>query len=715
MLKKFLTFIIIVIIILVIGIIILPFITISSVHLTQFITSELERNLARKVEIGEIKIGILKGIEVKDVIVYNQNGFKGKSLLENKSLILKYRFLPLLKRQLIITELILVEPMISIERNKADKWNFKDLWQTKKNNNPLTPARGATSFSKGELEEKGKFSLQIDKIIVKKGTLHLLDEVFYKMETSIKKIDVAIDGLNKREGIVSFKVTAGKTGSHGIRNRRTNFKLRGSVDCNLDLGLIEIITTKLTLADLEAEIVGGLKDETINLELRSNEFSLSNIVRLIPIPIHKLKVAGKGKINVGVTGRSDEKLQVLGIVTLTNGKIKYDGVKKSIKNLNLELQWTDTDLKLSSMTGEFGNSNFDIQAEIPNIKNPKVNLAFCSKKFILDEIIEGFCEFLNANQSADSEIKGTVTASDKQLDLDVEGKINIEKWALKEISGSDLYSDFRWVRNVLMLRSLRSNAANGMLESSGTIDLSSELPGYSLSVKANQLDITEIIASCKGDKKIVRGKLSLDADLKGVGLKLNDLKENLEAQGAVELKEAKLKELKLLDGIATFLSLGTLRNLTGCYMLATFNIADGVISTDDFELKSNLIRLLASGEISLDADMDFKVTATFPGRLGKQIAKLGKIIPFLGDEKGRMGIRFRIKGNFKDPNFSEKQEKIKEKVESGIKEESDKIKEKLEEKIEEKKEDIQEIISTQEKEIKEKAKEKAKGLFKKFF
>lgn len=688
MLKKLLTFITIIIIILVIGIIILPFMTISSTHLTRFITGELEKNLARKVEIGEIKIGILKGIEVKDVIVYNQKGFKCPSLLENKSLILRYKLLPLLKRQLIITELVLVEPMISIERNKSGKWNFKDLFQTKKGG-----------------EVGGNFSLQLNKIIVKKGTLHLCDEIFHKMETSIEKIDSRIDGLDKREGLVSFKVTAGKIGG-----RRGNFKLRGSLDLNLDLGLIEIVTAKLTLADLEAEIVGGLKDETINLELKSNEFSLSNIAKLIPIPIQKLRVAGKGRINVGLTGRSDEKLQVLGVVTLTNGKIQYDGVKETIKNLNLELQWSDTDLKLSSLTGEFGNSNFDIRAEIPDIKNPKVNLAFYSKKLILDEIIEGCCEFFNANQP-------------KPVDLDVEGKINIEKWAFGEISGSDLYADFRWVRNVLMLRSLRSNAANGMLESSGTIDSTGELPGYSLSVKANQLDISEIIAGCKGDKKIVRGKLSLDADLKGVGFGINDLKENLEAQGAVELKEAKLGELKLLDGLAAFLSLGTIRNLTGCYMLATFDIADGIISTDDFELtgspgRSKLIRLLASGEISLDLDMDFKVTATFPGRLGKQIVKLGKFIPFLGDEKGRMGVQFRIKGNFKDPNFSEKQEEIKEKVGVEINEESDKIKEKVEQKIEEKKEEVKEIISTQEEEIKEKAKEKVKekvkGLFKKF-
>ncbi len=682
MLKKFLTFIIIIVIILSIGIIILPFITISSTNLTQFITRELEKNLARKVEIGEIRISIFKGIEVKDVIVHNQKGFKGPSLLENKSLILKYKFLPLLKRQVIITELILVEPTVSIERNKADKWNVKNLWQTKKTE-----------------KEEGKFSLQLDKIVVKKGSLYLLDEALHNIKTSVEKIDGQIDGLAKREGIISFKVSAGKIG-----DRRTNFKLRGGVDLNLDLGLIEIVTAKLTLADLNAEVTGGLKDETINLELRSNEFSLSNIAKLIPIPLHKLKIAGKGRINVALTGRSDEKLQMLGVVTVTNGTIKYDIVKKPIKNLNLELRFTDTDLKLLSLTGEFGNSDFDIQAEIPNIKNPRVNLTFCSKQLILNEIIENCSELFTVKQP---------------IDLDVEGKINVQKWAFREISGSELYADFRWVRNVLMLRLLKSNAANGVLESSGTIDLTGELPGYSMSVKANQLDIVDIIAGFKGNRKIARGKLSMDVDLKGVGFEINDLKENLEAQGAVELKEAKLKELKILDRLATFLSLGIIRNLDGCYMLGTFDITDGIISTDDFELRSKLIRLLASGEISLDLDMDFKVTATFPGRLGNQIAKLGRFIPFLGDEKGRMGVRFRIKGNFKDPSFSEKQEEIKEKAESEIREEADKIKEKFEKKIEEKKEEIKEIISSQEEEIKEKVKEKAKeevkGLFKKFF
>jgi hypothetical protein len=445
------------------------------------------------------------------------------------------------------------------------------------------------------------------------------------------------------------------------------------------------VTTKFTLADLEAEVEGGLKDEIINLELESNEFSISNIIRLIPLSnIEKLKILGKSKINVGINGRVDEKLDVLGAVRLKKGKVGYDGVRKYIKNINLELQFTEEDISLSSLSGKFGKSDFNIQAELQNFKNPKINLIFNSKRIILDEIIDSYYEFVAINRATDLNLHGAIRPAferhHKQFNLDVEGEINIDKWSFKKIIGERLFTDFRWVRNVLMIRTLKSDVSNGWLETSAMIDLNSQLPQYFVSAKVKQVEIANIISSFDIKKKFICGKLTSEINLKGAGFKLNDLKENLAGTGNIELKDAKLKGLKILDKLATFLSLGVIRNLTQCHLLATFKIAQGIISTDDFELRSKFIKLLASGKISLDLDVDFNVTATFPGRLGRQIAKLGRIIPFIGDEKGRMGVRFRVKGNFKDPKFSKK-EKIKEIIEKKHERIKEKVKEKAQEEI----------------------------------
>ncbi|MEW6619236.1 MAG: AsmA family protein [bacterium] len=686
--KKSLIFISIFILILVLGAIILPFITISSPQLTKFISNQLEKNLARKVEIGRLKIGILTGIELHDVVVFNKSGFKSKALIENKRLILKYRFFPLLKRQLIVTNLLFIEPTIFIERNKSNRWNFTDL--LKKN-----------TYKREK--EAGNFSFQIDKIRVKKGSIYFLDEgISPKLKTSIEKIDIQIDGLNKRDGIIGFRVRAGEIGG-----RRINLKLGGGVEVDLDSGVIEIVTATFTLADLKAELEGGLKDELINITLKTNEFSIANIIRLIPFPdIEKLKLAGKSKINVSLNSRLNENLQVLGRVILKNGKVEYEGVRNGIKDINLDLQFTEDDMNLLSLTGQFGESNFNMQGELQNFKNPKINFMVRSQQLILDEIIEGYGEFIEAFPNL---------KFDQQYKLDVKGEINVDEWSFKKIIGKEFYTDFKWVRNILMIKALKSKVSDGVVEASGTIDLGSKLPGYSVFANAKQIEIANIISSfSETNNRFVCGKLSSEINIKGAGFKLNELKENLEGSGSVELKDAKIKGLKILDRLAAFLTLGVIRNLTQCHILTTFKIEDGIISSDDFELRSHLIKLLGSGKISLDLDMDFNMTATFPGRLGKQISKLGKIIPFLGDKKDRMGVRFRIKGNFKEPEFA-RTEEIKQKIELETKEEKEKIKEKIQQQVEKEKEEIKEIIEEKQEKIKEKAKEEVNKLFKKLF
>ena len=84
-----------------------------------------EEHLQRKVEVGEIKIGLFSGVSLADVKVLQRDGsdeFVSAGLIS-----LSYRLWPLLTGKVVIDDVRLVQPKIVVTRNPDGSFNFSDL------------------------------------------------------------------------------------------------------------------------------------------------------------------------------------------------------------------------------------------------------------------------------------------------------------------------------------------------------------------------------------------------------------------------------------------------------------------------------------------------------------------------------------------------------------------------------------------------------------
>ncbi|HQL82766.1 MAG TPA: AsmA family protein, partial [Spirochaetota bacterium] len=111
------------------------------------IEEQMKKALNRHVQIEDISVGIfsiVSGIEVNKVTISNfktENQLKalegkpvpaGDVFVRMESLRLKLKFLPLLKKQFMLKELVLYAPTVNISRSKAGVFNFDDLTRPKK-------------------------------------------------------------------------------------------------------------------------------------------------------------------------------------------------------------------------------------------------------------------------------------------------------------------------------------------------------------------------------------------------------------------------------------------------------------------------------------------------------------------------------------------------------------------------------------------------------
>ena len=220
----------------------------------EVISSQMSRALNRQVYIEKIDVSIfsiVSGIEIKNATVSNFKTPQQLSVLQGKpvavndvftgmeSMNFKIRFLPLLKRQLDLKEIVLYKPVINLSRSKQGVLNIEDLLKPgkkepqEKNKEEVKPP--AKQLSADDLP----IAITVGEIGIKNGTINYYDgqteQKFqvYKLTTQAYDINIDPKELEKKDEI-KLKIGMGlktvgpmKTGS--VQNFDLTFDATGKV------------------------------------------------------------------------------------------------------------------------------------------------------------------------------------------------------------------------------------------------------------------------------------------------------------------------------------------------------------------------------------------------------------------------------------------------------------------------------------------------------
>ncbi|MCI0515210.1 AsmA family protein [candidate division KSB1 bacterium] len=102
-------------------------------QIRQIAIHDLQQILKRQVQIKTVAINIFKGISLNQVILFESDPFKPAGAPQPPEFVhiseirLQYRFWPLLKRRLLIDEILIDAPHVVLQRDRSGHWNFDDL------------------------------------------------------------------------------------------------------------------------------------------------------------------------------------------------------------------------------------------------------------------------------------------------------------------------------------------------------------------------------------------------------------------------------------------------------------------------------------------------------------------------------------------------------------------------------------------------------------
>jgi hypothetical protein len=208
-----------------------------------FIASQMAEALNRQVFIETIDVSIfsvISGIEVSRLAVSN---FKNPAELEElqgkpvdaadvfismESLRFKVKFLPLLKRQVEIKELVLHSPVINLSKNKQGVLNIDDLIQSRKPSDQEKDEPGVKEPAKPVAVDDLPVAVAVGAIGMKDATINYYDAQYdqtiqvYKLTTLLHDIQIDPKDLANRDQIL-IKLgmgvkTVGSLKTGGVQN-----------------------------------------------------------------------------------------------------------------------------------------------------------------------------------------------------------------------------------------------------------------------------------------------------------------------------------------------------------------------------------------------------------------------------------------------------------------------------------------------------------------
>ncbi len=375
-------------------------------QLKDYLVTQVQNSLQRPIAIEQIRFEPLQGFLIDNVIVGSKDtsaASAGESLLTIKHIRVRIGLLPLIRKQIFIHSLTLVEPAITLVYHGNNQWNVSDILPLGTSD---APAQNQSSLVEPPSDHKpqkpthrsqkkaDKFQVVISNILIQNATIHYLDDSHQPAagepaagsatrEKSFSNIDfLGSLSLNK---IFSFLVTLLDA------QKQSQLKIAGRVDFPKQTLVAKILAHELLLSDYAALIPsdvpfhvesGAFSTPEINIYHDKNQINVDGnfVLEKTKLQLNdKTTFAGSMRATIHSLSYSNNSLDLKSAFSIDDAQFASGDdlsffsphalateFSLNLKNEKLEI---NTDLKLSQTHLNLGKEkSFQGDLNIPRIK-----------------------------------------------------------------------------------------------------------------------------------------------------------------------------------------------------------------------------------------------------------------------------------------------------------------------------------------------------------
>ena len=620
---------------------------VSSGMVKNKIITTLEASLNRKVQIDDINMSWSSGIDLKNIYIKERDDLPGDTFVKVKSILCNIDFVPLIKKQIRINDLIIDSPEIVIQKDKQGLFNYEEKSVSIESGRTPGPKPTPEKVKKPTPDVTRKptmkpvlvipallFDLKI-KAKVSNGKFTFIDHQLQE-ETRIKDLNTTlnIDSLSKPiELQCAFDIDAKGETEHADISLNVSLAKGGKIDpgnakgtFNMRTGFA-LVTTDFDMAKFKGEGGTGL-DFSMNVDLKK---LTENLAGMLGLP-KGMQVEGDINSKITAHGQLEKTIGVDGSTEITNLYITGGPLEKNpIRQSNIKLtQKADIDIKNDQIAVyKIGIDSPFLEMFLAGLVTELKSTRDLNFKIFMDLDITKLMSEIGGLLPDETEIAGRLQSNMKltgqQNIVKVNGKTDLKGLYVKmgavgpvkepEITiNHDIVYDLG--NSDLELKSFGLNTGFAEIKGSGTV------------INNGKIDLNVLLSS--NIKRLTQGLQSVVS-----------LPEGLDLDGEIDAEinvTGHAEEGLKLDGTTTLSSInatgGPLKNNTvsdlGLKILHTldYNITKDSVNIEKLDIESEFLNMESKGGIAgLSKEMDIDYELSMEMDLNKMAEEFSGMFP----------------------------------------------------------------------------------------
>ena len=620
---------------------------VSSGMVKNKIITTLEASLNRKVQIDDINMSWSSGIDLKNIYIKERDDLPGDTFVKVKSILCNIDFVPLIKKQIRINDLIIDSPEIVIQKDKQGLFNYEEKSVSIESGRTPGPKPTPEKVKKPTPDVTRKptmkpvlvipallFDLKI-KAKVSNGKFTFIDHQLQE-ETRIKDLNTTlnIDSLSKPiELQCAFDIDAKGETEHADISLNVSLAKGGKIDpgnakgtFNMRTGFA-LVTTDFDMAKFKGEGGTGL-DFSMNVDLKK---LTENLAGMLGLP-KGMQVEGDINSKITAHGQLEKTIGVDGSTEITNLYITGGPLEKNpIRQSNIKLtQKADIDIKNDQIAVyKIGIDSPFLEMFLAGLVTELKSTRDLNFKIFMDLDITKLMSEIGGLLPDETEIAGRLQSNMKltgqQNIVKVNGKTDLKGLYVKmgavgpvkepEITiNHDIVYDLG--NSDLELKSFGLNTGFAEIKGSGTV------------INNGKIDLNVLLSS--NIKRLTQGLQSVVS-----------LPEGLDLDGEIDAEinvTGHAEEGLKLDGTTTLSSInatgGPLKNNTvsdlGLKILHTldYNLTKDSVNIEKLDIESEFLNMESKGGIAgLSKEMDIDYELSMEMDLNKMAEEFSGMFP----------------------------------------------------------------------------------------
>lgn len=573
------------------------------------------------------------GVSIGDISLSNAEGFGDTPFAKMGSADVKVKLMPLLKKEINISTVTLQGLNVDLQRAADGTTNWDDL---------LKSGEAATTTvddNNTEVEVEGE-PVAIAALAV--GGINIGDaNVSWKDVQS--GTDVNLADFNLETGAIElakpFDLKTNFSLSSNSMGIAADVNGGGELMVDLDNQVYSVSGLQLStnargdaLPDgkldtkLGANIMAKLAEQKIDIDSLSLEalgLILSGTVNVANLDTNPA-VAGQ------LSSNNFSPLDLFATLGIEAPTTADPAVLKSA-SLSLALAASADSASLNDLTIKLDDTTFSGNASLPSLAGavPPVRFKLGVDAIDLDRYLPPVVEGQTAETTTTA--SGPAATGDEPIELpldmmrqlDIDGEFSVNSVKVKNLTTQNILVPVKAQNGVIALNGLKANMYQGQLDSNVTIDATGNSPRYAVDMNLNGIEADPLLVDLMQKDAFLSGNGAFAANITTTGNTVNTLTQGLNGNFNTAFNDGSINGVNVgyqirrakaaFSGQSLPEDAGTVKT-DFSELSVSANFTNGVMQSNDLDMKSPLLRLSGAGQVDLPGEqVDYTLTTLITG------------------------------------------------------------------------------------------------------